>query len=142
MFHVITNIETVETEHFLVVIAFGPEGYLVDYCCPIYEGPAKAVEFVGNLLEAHGQSAARLWTSSTELYTALLSVPGIGAEIKHRDDTAETRRLIEKDKEILMEFHEIKPRVPKLKLPAWRKRLFLLLEKITKKVRGADKYEV
>jgi hypothetical protein len=142
MFHIVTNVETVETERFLVVIAFGPDGYLVDYCCPTYEGPAKAVEFVGYLLKAHGQSSARLWTSNTELYTAFLSVPGIGAEIKHPDDTAETKRMIDKDKKILIEFHEIKPQVPKPKLPAWRMWLFLFLEKLTEKVKGAEKYEI
>lgn len=140
--HVIANVERVETQQFLVVIAFGPDGYLVDYCCPTYEGPDKAVEFIGNLLKSHGQSPVRLWTSNTELYTAFLSVPGIGAEIKHPDDTAETKRMIEKDKKILIEFHEIKPRVPKPKLPAWRRRLFLLLEKITEKVKGADRFEI
>lgn len=140
--HIITNVETVETHRFLVVIVFGPDGYLADYCCPTYEGPAKAVEFIGYLLKSHGQSAARIWTSNPELYTAFLSVPGIGAEIKHPDDTAETKRMIEKDKKILIEFQEIKPRVPKPKLPAWRRRLFLLLERVAQIVKGAENYEI
>jgi hypothetical protein len=141
MFNVITNVETVETEQFLVVIVFGHDGYLADYCCPLYQGVQHAVEFISNSLMIHGETSALVWTSNNQLYTALLNVPGLAVEIKHRNDTNLTKRYIDNDREILIEFYGIKPSVPLPKLPKWRKRLLLWLEKITNIVRG-EGYEI
>jgi hypothetical protein len=138
MFHLVVNVEPLETERFLVVLAFGNDGYLVDACCPIYEDAGKAIDFIRTVLATHGQTAATLWTSDKELYGAFLSIAGLGAELKHRNQTQETGRFIAQHANILTEFHEIKPIEPKPELPRWRRWLFIMLEKIG----GNGKYEI
>jgi hypothetical protein len=142
MFHILTNVETIETEKFLVVLAFGNDGYLVDSCCPVYEGEAHAVDFIRKLLATHGQTTATVWTSTQALYMVFLAEPGLGAELKHRDDTIETSNFVKRHSDILIEFHEIEPLVPKPVLPKWRKRLFLWLQKLMNKVGGNGHYEI
>lgn len=142
MFHLITNIERLETEHFLAVLVFSDDGYLVDACAHLYKGEAHAVNYIHEVLQRHGQSATRIWTSNHALFIALLKEPGLGVELKHRDSTAETGHFIERYRDILIDLYEIEPLTPLPKLPTWRRWLFNMLQKITTKIGGNGKYEI
>jgi hypothetical protein len=142
MYTVIVNIEQLESEPFLVVLVFNSEGYQVDACYRPFTSNADAIIFMSDVLAALEQTTYKVLTSNKELFATMATVPGIVVDIKHPDDTAETSRFIERNRDTLKDFYGIETEQSKPQLPRWRFRLFLLLQKLTKKVRGAETYDI
>jgi hypothetical protein len=142
MFTVITNVEQIEDNPFLVVLVFDADGYQVDACYRPYENVADAIIFISEVMDVFGQSNYKALTSNRELFARMITEPGIVVEIKHPDDTGETGRFIKRNEDILRGFYNVATKPLKPQLPRWRVWLFLWLEKITEKIRGADKYEI
>lgn len=138
----IANIEYIESQPFLVVILYGKDGYFIDNIIVPYENTKIAIRWLKALRNRHGIKSLNVWTSNRELYGAMLETVGIAGEIKHTDNTGETKRMIDEHKELLTELHEIKPTKPIPKLPKWRYRLFIMLTKLTNLIGGNGKYDI
>ncbi|NSL51706.1 hypothetical protein [Calidifontibacillus erzurumensis] len=138
----IANIEYIESQPFLVVILYGKDGYFIDNIIVPYENTKIAIRWLKALRNRHGIKSLNVWTSNQELYGAMLETVGIAGEIKHTDNTSETKRMIDEYKKLLAELHEIKPTKPIPKLPKWRYRLFIMLTKLTNLIGGNGKYDI
>lgn len=136
----VANIEKLENTEFIVINVYGNRGYLVDQLIDLYD-PNKVPELFRRLINEHRETLECL-TSNRELYGMTLTMPGVGGVLKHRDDTKETASSLRDAEDILRDIYDIEPLVPKPKLPAWRKRFLLWLEKLSELVGGNGKYEV
>lgn len=111
----VINVEPLESGRLIVANVYGNEsGQLIDQIIRNFESYPQAVE----LLQEIG--AGQAWTSDRELYGLLLQIVGIGAEYKHSDDTADTKRAVEQQAYLLREIFQIEALPPKKSLPKWR----------------------
>ncbi|WP_342540978.1 hypothetical protein MHI39_07285 [Heyndrickxia sp. FSL K6-6286] len=133
----VVNIEQLETKRFIVVNIYDDEmGFLIDQVIRPFESCEQVIEVLREVGTSH------VWTSDRQLYGLLLQTVGIGAEIKHHDDTRETRQVIEGQRELLTELFDIPPMKPKPKLPRWRRWLYVVLTKFINKIGGNGKYDI
>ncbi|MCM3786885.1 hypothetical protein M3221_00375 [Domibacillus indicus] len=122
----VINVEPLESGRLIVANVYSNEsGQLIDQIIRKFESYPQAVA----LLQEIG--AEQAWTSDRELYGFLLQIVGIGAEYKHSDDTADTRRAIEQQADLLCEIFQIEALPPKKPLPKWRLYLITKLEELT-----------
>jgi hypothetical protein len=137
----ITEVVQLEATPFLTINLYGERGYLIDQLIAPYEGPQQAVEFLQRLIKEHG-STLDCWLTDREIYVATLATPGISGQLKHRDDTKDCDVAVKSAEEVLRELYEIKPLIPKPKMSAMRKTVYLTLLKITNLIGGYGKYEI
>lgn len=138
----IANIEYIETQPFLVISLYGKDGYFSDNIIVPYENTNISIRWLKALRNRHGLKTLNVWTSNIELYGATLEVVGISGEIKHTDNTIETKRMIDQHRQVLIELHDIKPFKPLPKLSKWRYRLFIMIKKLTNLIGGNGKYDI
>lgn len=136
----VANIEYIEASPFLVALFYENEGYLTDTIIKPYESAEIAIDEISKLGMLYGQLDLELYTSTSELYAASLSVPGIAGQIKHVSDTEDTKRTIKSNEEYIRE--TVKIELNKPPLPKWRQCIVGILEKIITKINGGDKYGI
>ncbi|MEH7401586.1 hypothetical protein V7148_11405 [Gottfriedia acidiceleris] len=138
----IVNVERIEAVPFTVIEVYDDRGYLSDQTILPFESYENTVDLICDELYAMKQTNFEVWTSGKELFTRLLGVPGVNAQIKHRDDTNCTLYAILQHQELLTDLYEIKTVIPKPKLSKWRKWLILFIEKSLQRLKGDGKYEI
>ena len=129
---IIANVESMGAGTFFVAIVYDDNGDRIDELIVGFTDYDDAIEFLQSQTQL-SQKRFEVWTSDRELYVACQRVPGIAAQMKHRTDTSDTGRLIERDKEILTEIYEVEP-LPVLS--KWRSKVFYYLTKLTLKIGG------
>ncbi|MFB5932990.1 hypothetical protein ACE8FZ_06710 [Peribacillus frigoritolerans] len=136
------NIERVEATEFIVFNAYDDAGQLAGSIIKPFESIPEAVDLIRDEMYVLNQMHFEVYTSNQKLYGSLLAIPGAAVSLKHRDQTADTRASIEQASDIMRELYEIQPIEPLPTLPKWRKRLFVLVQKLANKLKGAGKYEI
>jgi hypothetical protein len=137
----IVDIVNLEATRFLTICLYGKRGYLIDQIIAEYESPQQFVEYLQRIIKEHGQTLD-CYVNDKELYAATLTTPGVIAQLKHVDDLKDCKVAVKDAEEVLRVCHEIKPLIPKPKLSAWRKWLYLSLSKITNLIGGNGNYEI
>lgn len=138
---IVANVEKVEATPFLVAILYGEDGQRLDEICLPFVSYSRSIRKIRSLGIAYRIPTIELWTSDNELYIEALKAPGIAAAIKHSSDTNDTRRVINRDYDLLFDLYDIQPIKPKLKASKWRSFLILICRKLLKRL-GDGIYEI
>ncbi len=137
----IANIETLEGRQFFAAILFGKDGYLLDEIAIPFSMWLQSIDMIREIAERHRIETLEMWTSSKGLYVESLKHAGIAGSLKHDSDTQDTRKLIERNSEILSDLYELKPKQPKPAPPKWKAFLFRVISNLLKRM-GVDQYDV
>ncbi|MFK4388799.1 hypothetical protein ABH916_000727 [Peribacillus frigoritolerans] len=136
------NVERVKAGEFIVLNIYDDAGQLSEQTVKPFEGYKAAVDLIRDELYVLNQMHFEAYTSDPKLYGELLAVPGVAVSLKHRDQTADTKASIDQIADVLIELYEIPPTKPLAPLPKWRKRLFIMAQKLADTLKGAGKYEI
>ncbi|MFB6803430.1 hypothetical protein ACFCVU_20020 [Peribacillus butanolivorans] len=139
---IIANIERIDATEFIVLNAYDDAGQLADSVIKPFEGIPAAVDLIRDGMYVLNQMHFEVYTSNPKLYGSLIAIPGAAVSLKHRDQTVDTRASIEQVFDIMRELYEIQPIEPLPTLSKWRKRLFIMVQKLADKLKGAGKYEI
>ncbi|MFE4430831.1 hypothetical protein ACFRH9_28315 [Peribacillus butanolivorans] len=139
---IVANVERVEAMEFIVLNIYDDNGQLSDQTIKPFEDYKVAVDLLGDEMCVLNQMHFEVFTSNPKLYGSLLAIPGAAVSLKHRNQTADTKASIEQASDIMRELYEIQPIEPLQTLPKWRKRLFIMVQKLADKLKGAGKYEI
>jgi hypothetical protein len=120
------NIELIEASEFISINLYDKNGHLADQVIKPYIDVETSVKELQALARTYDQAYFEAWTSSTELFAAFLQTPGIGGQLKHRDDTADTLSALKQHEDIIRELYDVKL---KPVLPKWKQ---WLINKLTK----------
>ncbi|UMR35896.1 hypothetical protein MJ749_25280 [Paenibacillus polymyxa] len=142
---IITNFEPVEDTAFVVAQLFGEDGYLLDTVMYPCDDPATVIGLTCKLAERHHIDAFELWTRESSVYAASLRKVGVAASIKHPSDVVSTQRVIEENRDVLIELYELRPQeepTPVRELAGWRRAVVNVLKKLIKRKEGSIGYEI
>lgn len=132
-FLVIANVERIEADEFIVLNIYDDNGQLADSTIKPFENVAGAVDLLRDEMYVLNQIHFEVYTSDPKLYGALLAIPGAAVSLKHRDQTADTKASLTQVEDVMRDLYEIQPIKP---LPEWRKRLFIMVQKLADKLKG------
>lgn len=125
---IIVNIEYIIGFPFFVAVVFDENGDRIDELTLEFTSYDDAIQLIQGEMYLTHDLRFEVWTSDAEIYKRCLATPGIAVQYKHRTNTNDTERLIERDKELLTELYEIEP-LPQLS--KWRAKAFYHLTKLT-----------
>lgn len=134
------NIERIETSDFIVLNIYDDSGQLAEQTIKPFEDFAKVAELIQDEMAVFKQHHFEVWTSDPILYGELLAIPGVAASLKHRDQTADTKRAIKQAEDVLINLYEIPPQKPLPPLPKWRRWLFVVVQNLANKLKGDGLY--
>ncbi len=99
----------------LVTVLYGSDGYELDSQAHVYDGdPTGAILRAVETKSLHGfGNIPEYWTSTNELMATALSTVGVAPKMKAYGDTKETKRTVQDNRELLIEFHNIERIEPK-----------------------------
>ncbi|MFL7944509.1 hypothetical protein ACKA0G_29070 [Priestia megaterium] len=128
------NIERIEASEFISINLYDDTGQLADQVVKPYLDIEQAVNLLQEIALLYEQETFEVWTSTPELFAALLQRPGIAVILKHRHDTTDTFYAIRDHEDILRDIYEIKP---KSVLPRWKNWLISILDKLKERLENA-----
>ena len=129
---IIANVEYINGFPFFVAVVYD-KGDLIDELLLEFVSYDDAMQLIQGEMYLSHDLRFEVWTSDKELYKRGLATPGIVAVYKHRNDTRDTGRIIERDNGLLIELYELKP----LKeLSRFRLKAFYHLAKLTLRIGG------
>lgn len=129
---IIANLECLGAVTFFTAVVYDDKGDRIDELIVEFTDYDDAILLLQSQTQL-SQERFEVWTSDRELYVACQGVPGIATNIKHRTDTSDTKRIVERDKDSLTELYDVKP-LPELS--KWRAKAFYYLTKLTLKIGG------
>lgn len=138
---IVVNIERIGATPFISAILYGTDGQQLDEIIVLFESHSNVFAKIRELTRIYNIHTVELWTSNKELYIDSLKIAGIAGALKHVGDTKDTRRIIDRDINILKDLYDIKPVIPKPKAPFWRRFLYAQIQKLLKLIEGDGKYE-
>jgi hypothetical protein len=103
----VMNIEYLRTIPLLVIVLYGESGQQIDAVIVEFKDePRLAVKKLSELAAAHEIKTLQAWTTCHSIYAQCLREVGIACEMKSESYTRETRALVDKDAEILLELYD------------------------------------
>lgn len=128
---IIANIEYINGFPFFVAVVFDAEGERIDELTLEFSNYEDAVLLIQSEMYLSQEHKFEVWTSDHGLYGECQKIPGIAVQFKHRTNTGDTGRIIERDKEILTDLYDIEP-LPELS--KFRLKAFYYFAKLTMKI--------